>query len=75
MYPWFKFYFPLFLGMVMYDRHDNEFKTKGTYTLLALLVKLQSLTKVVGTVEHLTALLIHFMGLISKFKNDYLSFS
>ena len=24
-YPWFKFYFPLFLGMVMYD---NEFKTK-----------------------------------------------
>ena len=25
-YPWFKFYFPLFLGMVMYDK---EFKTKG----------------------------------------------
>ena len=25
-YPWFKFYFPLFLGMVMYD---NDFKTKG----------------------------------------------
>ena len=25
-YPWFKFHFPLFLGMVMYD---NEFKTKG----------------------------------------------
>ena len=25
-YPWFKFYFPLFLGMVMYD---NEFETKG----------------------------------------------
>jgi len=24
-YPWFKFYFPLFLGMVIYD---NEFKTK-----------------------------------------------
>ena len=24
-YPWFKFYFPLFWGMVMYD---NEFKTK-----------------------------------------------
>ena len=24
-YPWFKFYFPLFLGVVMYD---NEFKTK-----------------------------------------------
>ena len=24
-YPWFKCYFPLFLGMVMYD---NEFKTK-----------------------------------------------
>ena len=24
-YPWFKFYFPLFLGMVMYD---NEFETK-----------------------------------------------
>ena len=24
-YPWFKFYFPLFLGMVM---HDNEFKAK-----------------------------------------------
>ena len=24
-YPWFKFYFPLFWGMVM---HDNEFKTK-----------------------------------------------
>ena len=24
-YTWFKFYFPLFLGMVMYD---NEFKTK-----------------------------------------------
>ena len=24
-YPWFKFYFPLFLGMVMYD---NEFDTK-----------------------------------------------
>ena len=24
-YPWFKFYFPLFLGTVMYD---NEFKTK-----------------------------------------------
>ena len=24
-YSWFKFYFPLFLGMVMYD---NEFKTK-----------------------------------------------
>ena len=24
-YPWFKFYFPLFCGMVMYD---NEFKTK-----------------------------------------------
>ena len=23
---WFKFYFPLFLGMVIYD---NEFKTKG----------------------------------------------
>ena len=23
-YPWFKFYFPLFLGMVMYD---NEFET------------------------------------------------
>ena len=26
-YPWFKFYFPLFLGMVM---HDNKFKTKKT---------------------------------------------
>ena len=25
-YPWFKFYFPLFWGMVM---SDNEFKTKG----------------------------------------------
>ena len=25
-YTWFKFYFPLLLGMVMYD---NEFKTKG----------------------------------------------
>ena len=25
-YPWFKFYFPLFWGMVIYD---NEFKTKG----------------------------------------------
>ena len=25
IYPWFKFYFPLFLGMVMYY---NEFKTK-----------------------------------------------
>ena len=25
-YPWFKFYFPLFWGMVLYD---NEFKTKG----------------------------------------------
>ena len=25
-YSWFKFYFPLFLGMVMYD---NEFETKG----------------------------------------------
>ena len=24
-YPWFNFYFPLFLGMVMYD---NEFGTK-----------------------------------------------
>ena len=24
-YPWFKFYFPLFLGMVMYD---NEFEPK-----------------------------------------------
>ena len=24
-YPWFKCYFPLFWGMVMYD---NEFKTK-----------------------------------------------
>ena len=24
-YPWYKFYFPLFLGMVMYD---NEFDTK-----------------------------------------------
>ena len=24
-YPWFKFYFPLFLGMVMYG---DEFKTK-----------------------------------------------
>ena len=24
-YPWFKFYFPLFLGMVIYD---NEFETK-----------------------------------------------
>ena len=24
-YSWFKFYFPLFLGMVMYD---NEFETK-----------------------------------------------
>ena len=24
-YPWFKSYFPLFLGMVMYD---NEFKIK-----------------------------------------------
>ena len=24
-YPWFNFYFPLFLGMVMYD---NQFKTK-----------------------------------------------
>ena len=26
IYPWFNFYFPLFLGMVMYD---NEFGTKG----------------------------------------------
>ena len=25
-YPWFNFYFPLFLGMVIYD---NEFETKG----------------------------------------------
>ena len=24
-HPWFKFYFPLFLGMVMYD---NDFETK-----------------------------------------------
>ena len=24
-HPWFKFYFPLFLGMVIYD---NEFETK-----------------------------------------------
>ena len=28
-YPWFKLYFPLFWGMVMYD---NEFKTKGNKT-------------------------------------------
>ena len=66
----FKFYFPLFLGMVTYDRHDNEFKTKGseiqtndkttTYTLLALLVKLQSLTKVVGTVEQLNSIIDPF---------------
>ena len=26
-YPWFKFYLPLFWGMVIYD---NEFKTKGS---------------------------------------------
>ena len=26
-YPWFKFYFPLFWGMV--NMYDNEFKTKG----------------------------------------------
>ena len=25
-YPWFNFYFPLSLGMVIYD---NEFETKG----------------------------------------------
>ena len=25
-YPWFKFYFPLFIGIVMYD---NDFKSKG----------------------------------------------
>ena len=25
-YPWFNFYFPLFLGMVIYD---NAFETKG----------------------------------------------
>ena len=25
-YPWFNFYFPLFLGMIIYD---NEFETKG----------------------------------------------
>ena len=25
-YPWFNFYFPLFLGMVMYN---NEFETMG----------------------------------------------
>ena len=25
-YPWFNFYFPLFLGIVIYD---NEFETKG----------------------------------------------
>ena len=48
--------------MVMYDRHDNEFKTKGTYTLLALLVKLQSLTKVVGTVEQLNSIIDPFHG-------------
>jgi len=30
-YPWFKFYFPLFLGMVMYD---NEFETKENKTYL-----------------------------------------
>ena len=29
-YPWFKFYFPLFLGMVMYD---DEFETKGNKIL------------------------------------------
>ena len=28
-YPWFKFYFLLFLGMVMYD---NEFETKENKT-------------------------------------------
>ena len=28
-YPWFKFYFLLFLGMVMYD---NEFETKKNKT-------------------------------------------
>ena len=28
-YPWFKFYFPLFCGMVMYD---NEFKTNKIQT-------------------------------------------
>ena len=27
-YPWFKFYFPLFLGMVIYVMCDNELKTK-----------------------------------------------
>ena len=29
-YPWFKFYFPLFLGMVMYD---SEFNTKENKNL------------------------------------------
>ena len=29
-YPWFNFYFPLFLGMVM---HDSEFKTKENFNL------------------------------------------
>ena len=27
-YPWFKFCFPLFLGMVMNMMNDNEFETK-----------------------------------------------
>ena len=30
-YPWFKFYFPLFWGMVIYD---NEFKTKGNKLII-----------------------------------------
>ena len=40
-YPWFKFYFPLFCGMVMYD---NEFDTKEikifiTSTLKSLAIR------------------------------------
>ena len=36
-YPWFNFYFPLFLCMVVYD---NEYKTKGNWTTAKTRIKL-----------------------------------
>ena len=57
-YPWFKFYFPLFWGMVMYD---NEFKTWSCDNFIACAMLFMALHAVACTRDcTMTSLMLNF---------------
>ena len=67
-YPWLKFYFLLFLGIVMYD---NEFESKENKIWTKVKIEPQHIQRVID----LTSDINFFQGMPMPFKNHHLSCS